>query len=123
MYRINNLPTAIEKNKLKKVQIPKMIIRSKQVFEGIFTYLQSHPCYINTWIKKLINEPQDVIPLLKKIFGKKEMVDNPRVINTLCVIARKRFDEEIENFSVFAFTQLGQEESVFRAIFRLIMDS
>ena len=51
-------------------------------------------------------------------------MDNPRVINTLSAIARHHFDEEIVNYAnVTVFTQLGQEESYFRAIFRLILDS
>lgn len=69
-------------------------------------------------------EPPLVVPFLKQIFGKKEIMDNPRVINTLSVIARHHFDAEVDkNPNVLVFTQLGQEESRFRAIFRLILDS
>lgn len=79
---------------------------------------------MNTWIKRLITEPPLVVPFLKKVFGKKEIMDNPRVINTLSAMARNHFDFEIAKYAnVHVFTQLGQEESVFRAIFRLILDS
>ena len=55
--RIANFPTPIARNSIQKNSIPKILIRSKQIFEGIFTYLQSHPCYLITWLKKVITEP------------------------------------------------------------------
>ena len=35
-----------------KTHLPKAIIRNKHIFEGIFTLLQAHPCYLINWIQK-----------------------------------------------------------------------
>jgi hypothetical protein len=39
-----------------------------------------------------------------RVFGQKEMRDNPRVINTLTVIARSIFDEELAGNSLKGMT-------------------
>ena len=53
MGRVTDFPTPIMKNKMQKNLLPKILIRNKKILEYIFTYLQTHPCYIITWIKKL----------------------------------------------------------------------
>ena len=51
------------------------------------------------------------------------MKDNPRVLNTLCVIARQIFDLELNEKSLKGMTQVGQTESPFRYLFIIIMES
>lgn len=94
--RIENFPANITRNALDKNTIPKIMVRSRQIFEGIFTYLHAHPCYMITWIKKHIRESAEIEGLIYQVYGKKEMRDNARVINTLSVIARAIFDHECE---------------------------
>ena len=123
MYRIQNFPTAVTRNQAEKNTIPKILIRSKQYIEGIFTYLQAHPCYMITWINKLVTEPANIRPLVHMIYGKLEMQNNPRVINTLTIIAKSVFDKEFENYSLQAYAVLGDEESTFRTMFKIILES
>ena len=98
------------------------MLRSRQIFEGMYTYLQAHPCYVITWIKKLLHESGEVDGLIYRIYGRKEMQDNPRVINTLSVIARAVFDNECADNSLDGVLTMGQE-SKFRALFLLIINS
>ena len=121
--RIANFPTTIARNAIQKNPIPKILIRSKQIFEGIFTYLQSHPCYLITWLKKVLTGPAQLRGVIYRIYGKTEMKDNPRVINTLTVIARKILDEECAAKTFEGLTALGQEDSLFRPLFIIIMES
>ena len=64
-----------------KSQIPKVIIRNKLIFEGIFTLLQSHPCYLIKWITKtnLHRQSKEVVNVLNSVYGKRELVNNPRL--------------------------------------------
>ena len=61
--------------------------------------------------------------VIYRIYGKTEMKDNPRVINTLTVIARKILDEECAEKTFEGLTALGQEDSLFRPLFIIIMES
>ena len=88
----------------------------------MYTYLHSHPCYVITWIKKLLQEVAEVEGLIYQIYGRVEMRDNPRVINTLSVIARAVFDSECAENSLAALLTMGQE-SKFRALFLLIINN
>ena len=58
--------------------------------------------------------------LLYAIFGKREMKDNQRVINTLVVIAKAMFDQEskINNFKELC--SVFRTDSPFRTIFKVI---
>ena len=40
--------------------LPKIIILNKQVYEGLWTYLQTHPCYLINWICGAIKEEIDL---------------------------------------------------------------
>ena len=40
--------------------LPKIIILNKQVYEGLWTYLQTHPCYLINWITAAIREEIDL---------------------------------------------------------------
>ena len=51
------------------------------------------------------------------------MRDNPRVINTLVIIAKHVFDEELRLGSLKSTTSLGAANSAFRAIFTLILEN
>lgn len=97
MGRVTDFPTPIMKNKMQKNLLPKILIRNKKILEYIFTYLQTHPCYIITWIKKLnyIQESSKIKPFIERVFGRREIRDNPRVINTLVIIAKHVFEEEL----------------------------
>ena len=106
--------------------IPKSIIRNKQVFEMIYTYLQAHPCYLINWIVKtrFFEEPTELKLLLQAIFGRREMHDNPRVINTLLVIAKSIFQHEMKrsNDNIKDITSVFRTDSPFKTIFSLIFD-
>ena len=82
-------------------KIPKSIIRNRQLFETIFGYLQMHPCYLINWIKdsKFFEEPDDMELLINAVFGRIEMKDNLRVINTLMIVAKGLFDAETERYN------------------------
>ena len=43
-----------------EVQIPKIIILNKQIYEILFTYLQTHPCYLINWICAAIRQDIDL---------------------------------------------------------------
>lgn len=87
--------------------------------------MQSHPCYIITWIKKqnLIQESNKLKAFIYQVFGRKEIRDNPRVINTLTVIARNIFEEELSQGSLKAMTSIGRSESAFRILFIIILEN
>ena len=123
--RVENFPTEVQKNAIQGNQIPKVLIRSKQILEGIYTYMQSHPCYIIAWIKKqnLIQESDKLKTFIYRVFGRKELMDNPRAINTLTVIARHIFEEELSQGSLKAMTSLGRSQSAFRILFIIILES
>ena len=94
--RVASFPTLISTHSEITSTIPKSIIRNRQLFETIFTYLQIHPCYLINWIKdsKFFEEPDDLELLISAVFGKIEIKDNPRVLNTLMIIAKGLFDVE-----------------------------
>jgi hypothetical protein len=50
--RINDKLGGIELLKDVQAELPKAIIRNKQIFEAIFSLLIEHPCYIINWITK-----------------------------------------------------------------------
>lgn len=57
------------------------------------------------------------------MFGRREIRDNPRVINTLVVIAKHVFEEELRVGSLKSATSLGQASTPFRAIFNIILEN
>ena len=75
------------------------------------------------WIEKILHEPPELESLLNIIFGKLEMKDNLRVINTLTVIAKQVFDVDYEKNTVQGLTAFGQDETYFSIIFKMIMRS
>ena len=90
--RIHNFPNTLQSNTMLKSSTPKIMLRNKTILEELFSYLQSHPCYVITWINKIVKEPSEIGPLIDKIFGSEEKNDNPRILNTLTVITRSIFD-------------------------------
>lgn len=93
--RIHNFPTPLQSNTLLISSIPKVMLRNKQILEDIFSYLQGHPCYVITWINKIVKEPAEIGPLIDKIYGSQEKIDDPRILNTLTVITRSIFDRQL----------------------------
>lgn len=91
--RINTFPARIDFLIDIKAELPKAIIRNKQIYEAIFTLLQTHPCYLINWITKTTvnRQPKEVIVILKIIFGDKEIRNDPRIIHILMLLARKIF--------------------------------
>lgn len=49
-----------------KAELPKSIIRNKQLYEALFTMLQVHPCYLINWITKTTvnRQPKEVLHIL-----------------------------------------------------------
>ena len=74
-----------------KAELPKSIIRNKQVFEAIFTQLQLHPCYLINWITKssLNRQPKEAIHVIESVYGKEEIYENKRLLHVLMVIGRR----------------------------------
>lgn len=69
-----------------KVQIPQVVILNKQIYEIMFTILQTHPCYLINWIKHAITKKIDLFDdhpqaFLDKTFLSKE--GNQYIKNTL----------------------------------------
>ena len=48
--RVFNFPTPIDTLEKIENNIPKFIVRNRQIYEMIFTQLQVHPCYLINWI-------------------------------------------------------------------------
>ena len=84
-----------------------------------------HPCYLINWFTKtpLVEEPGDLKLVVQACFGTREMKDNKRVINTLCIIARGVLKQELEKNQVKDFASLYKSDSSFKAIFSLIFNS
>ena len=120
--RILQFPTPVAEHLEMQSSIPKTISRNRQVFEAIFTYLQAHPCYVIDWIKntKFFDDPEDLHLLLSAIYGKCEMKNNPRIINTFVLIAKAMFDLEAEQNNFKALCSVLRTESPFRTIFKII---
>jgi len=62
------------------VQIPKLIILNRQIYEVMFTLLQTHPCYLINWLCAAINQQIDLFDDHPLAFLDKEfMCFNPDV--------------------------------------------
>ena len=123
--RIQNFPTPYASHTQIQSSIPKSISRNRQVYEAIFTYLQSHPCYLIQWIKgpRFYGEPGDLTLLLQAIFGKREMKDNQRVASTLMIVAKAMFDEEARRNNFKELCSVFRTDSPFRTVFKLIFET
>ena len=124
IIRVFNFPTKVALQNQIDSSIPKSIIRNRQVFEMIYTYLQAHPCYLINWITRtrFFDEPTELQLLLQAIFGRREMTDNPRVVSTLLVIARAIFQHEMKFNNVKDMTSVFRTDSPFKTIFNLVFD-
>ena len=123
--RIEKFPTPYATHLQIQSSIPKSISKNRQVFEAIFNFLQSHPCYLINWIKKdsaFFDSPEDLQLLLYAVFGKREMKDNQRVLNILMLIAKAMFDEEARVNNFKELCSVFRTDSPFRTIFKMIFE-
>lgn len=86
--------------------------------------MQTHPCYLINWIcnTTLVEEPNEIRQLISAIFGKREIINNKRVINTLMVVASNVFKHEIRNNSTKDVTNTYRTDSVFKTLFNIIYE-
>jgi len=107
-----------------KTHLPKAIIRNKHIFEGIFTLLQAHPCYIINWIQKttLHRQPKEVLRVLLTVYGKRELRNEPRLLLQLIsvTLAQLRFELSMHDVREILW---GRTESCFAQMFSLMFNS
>jgi hypothetical protein len=76
--RIEGFPIPnVEKLDDLKVQIPQVIILNKQIYEIMFTLLQTHPCYLINWIKFAIIKKIDLFDDHPLAFLDEGFLDKP----------------------------------------------
>lgn len=56
------------------------------------------------------------------VYGKREMKDNPRVINSLMIISKAMFDEEAKVNNFKELCSVFRTDSPFRTIFKVIFN-
>ena len=93
--------------------MPKFIIRNKQLFEVIFTFLQTHPCYLQNLIcnTSIFEESGEIRMILEAVFGQKTILDNTRVLRTLMVLGGRVLAEEVKTQSMKEITSLYKTDS------------
>jgi hypothetical protein len=86
--------------------------------------LQTHPCYLINWLcnTTLAEEANEIKQLISAIFGKREIVNNKRVINTLIVVAGTVFKNEIRNKSTKDVTNSYRTDSMFKTLFNFVYE-
>lgn len=75
------------------------------------------------WLTTICKDSNERDDIIYKIFGRIEMRDNPRIINTLSSIARTIFDQDFEEASMLSLTSQSSDENAFRAIFLVIINN
>jgi hypothetical protein len=76
------------------------------------------------WITNTIfvEESNEIRQLITAIFGKREITNNKRIINTLMVVAGVVFKHEIRNKSTKDVTSTYRTDSMFKTLFNFIYE-
>ncbi len=66
-----NFPVPVEKVENVRSVLPLFILENRAAYELIFSYLQTHPCYIINMITKthIFNELSDIKRVTHAVFG------------------------------------------------------
>jgi len=76
------------------------------------------------WITKteLFDEPNEMRSVLVSIFGRREMLNNKRVVNTLMIIAKEVLRAELDLTNLKDMTSPFLSDSPFKTLFNLIFE-
>ena len=93
-----------------------------QIYEGAFSYLQMHPCYVINLL--LRTEVAKDLKLVRKvvyaIFGAKQIRDNSRILSKLLVVADKVLAYQLQRDQLTQIISSTKLSSTFYEVWQIL---
>lgn len=84
-----------------------------------------HPCYLINWLTEvpLTEQAVEIRFIVNAIFGRRELINNRRIVSTLVVVASEVLKRELRIKSVKEVANTFRNDSTFKTLFYIIYES